>query len=349
MPFIAVAAIEWGTGRPWPGRPRPHGAPATVVLADAATLPRLLASALTAAGTTVLVPHTEPGITTDHDGVTVVTYEGDLTGDGNGEAGLHPDFYLHTRPYERPGHRPPLGPTLLRTDGDAGLEAYLADADRARGEGDFAALPTHPVVRLADHCALGATPDGDGPLLRLHVTSDGTVSTTPGGAPLGDLGSTPGELDRAWRAGRAPHAEVARRPWLGRYLAAVDAVRAARARGLDRVRVSGFGGRLNPALGEDATADSTDPTLPVLLRSDDQALVHDPRTGRAVALSTDAARAAEALLATGGADRAARHADPGTVAAVDAWFGATGIPLTPAPAPAPTGRTVPHRFEELAR
>ncbi|CAL9479323.1 hypothetical protein SUDANB132_02997 [Streptomyces sp. enrichment culture] len=349
MPEIAVPAIEWGTGRPWPGRSRPHGAPATVVLADAACLPRLLASALTAAGTTVLVPHTEPGLTTDHDGVTVLTYEGDLTGAGTGEAGLHPDFYLHTLRYERPGLHPPLAPTLLRADGDAGLDAYLTDADRARTEGDFAPLPTHPAVRLADHRALGAAPDGDGPLLRLHVTPDGTVSTTPGGTPLGDLGSTPGELVRAWRAAPGPHPEVVRRPWLGRYLAAVDAVRAARTRGLDRIRVSGFGPRPGLAPDPDTAADATDPALPLLLRDGDRALVHDPRSGRTVSLSAGAAHAAEALLATGDAERASRHADPATIAAVDTWFGATGIPLTHGPATGPADRIPSHRHEELAR
>ncbi|MEY7981734.1 hypothetical protein AB8O53_36200, partial [Streptomyces pilosus] len=82
--------------------------------------------------------------------------------------------------------------------------------------GDFAPLPPHPAVRLADHRALGAAPDGDGPLLRLHVTPAGTVSTPPGGTPLGDLGSTPGELDRAWRAAPRPHPPGVPRPGRGR-------------------------------------------------------------------------------------------------------------------------------------
>ncbi|WP_051794618.1 daptide biosynthesis RiPP recognition protein [Streptomyces sp. NRRL S-87] len=382
MPTIALRAIEWGTGRPLPG---PHRATtpetpatATVVLADAAHLPELLDSPLTGPGSTVLVPGPEAGTATDRSGVTVVTYEGELSAEADAEAGLHPDFYLQTQPYARARALAPLGPVLVRVTGPDDLDAFLADADRARAEGVFPDHITHPAVQLADHRELGAPVEGDGPALRLYVGSDGTVHLNPGGAPLGGLGTPPADLDRAWRTA-ALDPRITERPWLGRYLAALEAVRAARARGFGGIRVSGFGGRL-PAAGTDGAgtapaadpggrdaagvaegpdvsevrevpgvpevrevpgvrtaADAHDPHLPLLLTAGTapadapRSLVHDPRTGRAVALAPGSARAAEALLATGDRTAAARCADPAAVAAVADYFAAAGLPLDPEP------------------
>ncbi|MFJ5546919.1 daptide biosynthesis RiPP recognition protein [Streptomyces sp. NPDC093225] len=358
MPTIALRAIEWGTGRPLPGPHRATApatpATATVVLADAAHLPGLLDSPLTGPGSTVLVPGPEAGATTDRSGVTVVTYEGELSAEADAEAGLHPDFYLQTQPYARARALAPLGPVLVRVTGPDDLDAFLGDADRARAEGVFPDHITHPAVQLADHRELGAPVEGDGPALRLYVGSDGTVHLNPGGAPLGGLGTPPADLDRAWRT-VALDPRITERPWLGRYLAALDAVRAARARGFGGIRVSGFGGRL-PAAGPDGAgtdaatdtgvrdvpdvrtaADAHDPHLPLLLTAGTapadapRSLVHDPRTGRAVALAPGSARAAEALLATGDRTAAAACADPAAVAAVADYFAAAGLPLDPEP------------------
>ncbi|MFD6273974.1 hypothetical protein, partial [Nocardia asteroides] len=125
--------------------------------------------------------------------------------------------------------------------------------------------------------------------------------------------------------------EALRRPWLGRYLAAAEAVRAARSRGLADLRVSGFGTRLNPLLDPERGVDREDPHLPLLLWSGDVAQIHDPRSGRILRLSADTTPAAEALLATGSCRAAARYADLSTVKAVDVYFSATGIPLTAPP------------------
>ncbi|MFI0978281.1 daptide biosynthesis RiPP recognition protein [Streptomyces sp. NPDC021093] len=329
LPDIRLYAMEWGTGRPRTPR---TPAPAVIVLAVPGLLPGLLRSPLPAPGTTVLVPGDEPGERVDHHGVTVLTYEGKLDTPGE-DVGLHPDFYLRVDGYRAAARTVLLGPTLVRLTDDADLDAYLADAELALGEGEFRDFLTHPAVQLADLSDLGAPDTGDGPALRLYVAADGSVSHAPGGPVLGDLRSTPDELAAAWRDARTVRTEIGQRPALARYLAAVGAVRAARARGVSRPRVSGFGGRLVARLPEvEEVADA-----PLLLWSDGgegvKATVHDPRTGREISLSADAARAADALLVTGDRDTASRYADPQTVHAVDAYFAGIGLPLTPGTTP----------------
>ncbi|MGW7415691.1 daptide biosynthesis RiPP recognition protein [Streptomyces sp. NPDC054863] len=341
LPDIRLYAMEWGTGRPC--SPERGHAPAVVVLAARSLLPDLLRSPLLDEGTTVLVPGEEPGEIADHHGITVLSYEGKLDTPGE-DVGLHPDFYLRVDGYRAAARTVLLGPTLVRLTDDADLDAYLADAELALSEGKFADFLTHPAVQLADLADLGAPSEGDGPGLRLHVAVDGSVSHTPGGPALGDLRSTPEELAAAWRETRTVRSEISQRPLLARYLAAVGAVRAARARGVSRPRVSGFGGRMGAGLPE--TTEAVDAPL-LLWGEDGRAAVHDPRTAREIALSADAARAAEALLVTGDRDAASRYADPQTVHAVDTYFAGIGLPLTPGRAgnhmPGRTGNLTPGR------
>ncbi|MEU8887044.1 daptide biosynthesis RiPP recognition protein [Streptomyces sp. NPDC048442] len=324
LPDIRLYAMEWGTGRPRsPEQERP--AP-TVVLADPTHLPDLLRSPLLTPGATVLVPGEDPGALADHHpGITVLTYEGALDTPGE-DVGLHPDFYLRVDGYRAAARTVLLGPTLVRITDDADLDAYLADAELALKAGKFQDFLTHPAVQLADLSDLGAPDHGDGPGLRLYVAVDGSVSHAPGGPVIGDLRSTPEELAAAWRKARTVRTEISQRPQLARYLAAVGAVRAARARGVSRPRVSGFGGRLVAGLPQ--VEEAADAAF-LLWSEDGRATVHDPRTGREIALSADAARAAEALLVTGDRDTASRYADPQPVHAVDTYFAGIGLPLTP--------------------
>ncbi|MCX5200283.1 hypothetical protein OG897_02235 [Streptomyces sp. NBC_00237] len=328
--------MEWGTGRPQ-GRSRAGIRSPLVVLADSGSLPDLLGSALLGPGSTVLVPGGQPGAVLGHQGVTLLTYDGRFDRLGE-DVGLHPDFYLRVDGYRATAGTALLGPTLVRIGDDADRDAFLADAQLALEKGVFPDFLTHPAVQLADLVELGAADLGDGPRLRLYVDADGVVSHTPGGPVLGDLSFTPEELDAAWREARTVRQGGGQPPRMARYLAAIGAVRAARARGAHRPRVSGFGGRLVAGLPE--AVDGVD--APLLLWGEGmKATVHEPRAGREIALSDDAARAAEALIVTGDRDTASRYAEPQTVHAVDTYFAGVGMPLTPAP-PSPTTSHAAH-------
>ncbi|MER5629682.1 daptide biosynthesis RiPP recognition protein [Streptomyces nitrosporeus] len=333
-------ALQWGTGRPVSALSARPPYTSTVVLEDASHLDALLGSGVAGPGTTVLVPGDEPSaepVRHEPTGAEIITWQGSL-GEPGAEAGLHPDFYLQVQAYSITPYLSVLGPTLVRITEEADFQAYLDDAGRALDQGEFSEYLTHPAVQLGDLSALGGGPGEDGPGLRLYVAADGTVSVSPGGAPLGPVGTPRDELHRAWQEfpdalGAVPDSasrarELASRPWTGRYLAALGAVREAVTRGMEQPRVSGFGGRMTEALNGFAEPFDRSATAPLLLHNGERALIHHPVDRRTVALSTDAALAAEALLVTGSAQEAARYAAPDTVDAVAAYFAGIGLPLT---------------------
>lgn len=196
------------------------------------------------------------------------------------------------------------GLTVLRVADDEDFSAYLRDADTAWTTGVFARHLTQGQSLVADLAGLGGAADRSGPRDRMLVRPDGTVSTSPTGGVLGRLGTSTDELDRIWRAhvacsvapcpvclsGALPERDrvdaLRERPWLARYLTAVEALR--RADRDNRVirRVSGFGGRISPTLHWEPT--QVDPVeAPVVLELDDPAavLVHHPTTGTSEVVS----------------------------------------------------------------
>ncbi|WP_202437962.1 daptide biosynthesis RiPP recognition protein [Streptomyces sp. SID5910] len=337
--------MSWGTGRALPGRPEGrHAGAATVVLENPRHLAEVLGSDLVGPHTVVLAPGRVPE-TSDVPGPLVVGYQGSLSEPG-GDLSIDDSFFLQTQDYATSAYMSVIGATLIRVTEEADFETFLADADRARAEGDFAAFVTDPAVQLADVSALGAGPDGDGPSTRLYVGQEGELSTSPGGSRLGRLGSSFASVVAAWdRANTASAhpcavalgdtvpedvrvAALTERPWLGRYLAALAAVRELRARGLDGVRVSGFGGRLasTPAAPAGA-ADTDDSALPLLLWTDEAAYVHAPAVGRTFRVGREAGALVETLLVCGSLEAAAGHADRDRLCEVEAFFADAGVPL----------------------
>ncbi|MFJ3880529.1 daptide biosynthesis RiPP recognition protein [Streptomyces sp. NPDC090077] len=331
MAGIKRHLMLWGTGKP--GAELSAEGSATVVLENPDHLSTLLGSGLVGPGSVVFAPgHTpDAGIP---DGPVVAGYEGSLSEPGL-ECSLGTDFYLQIQNYGVSAYMSVVGPTLIRVADDMDLDAYLADADQARQAGTFPDFLTNPVIQLADLPALGAGPAGDGPRCRLYADQDGFLSTAPGGARLGVLGEdTLEQLDTRWLLGSAAAADggpAADRPWLGRYLAAVGAVRDLRSRGVAaEVRVSGFGGRLNAAAASvpaDEAADTTDALLPLLLWAGEDAFVHDPASGRTFGLDPVAAGLAEVLLVTGSAEAGAGYADRAGLEQVAAYFEDAGVTL----------------------
>ncbi|MGW2838409.1 daptide biosynthesis RiPP recognition protein [Streptomyces sp. NPDC001493] len=364
---------SWVTGRGLLGD-APGGGTATVVLEDAAHLPAVLASDVVGPRSLVLVPAGtgeadeagESSGASHESGAVVVGFEGSLSEPG-GDASIGGALFLQVQDYGTSPYMSLLGTTLVRVAGEADFEAFLSDADRARLEGEFAAFAVSPAVQLADLPALGSGETGDGPGTRLWVAADGSVSVSPLGARLGTAGDCAAALDARWAALTAEDAtgaalsltavvpedvrasRTAERPWLARYMAALDVLRDLHVHGVTDVRVSGFGGRLVDSLEPvGAPRDADDPRAPFLAWTPEAAYVRVPGHDRTFRLGRPAAQVAERLLVHGSAETALEHAraEAGpdapapltavAVAAVLAFFAERGVPLLPqTPAEAP--------------
>ncbi|GAB3169552.1 daptide biosynthesis RiPP recognition protein [Streptomyces incanus] len=297
--------ISWATGTSL-GTPPATGT-GTLVLADAAHIPAVIATGLIGPDTLLLAPDDGTGVPAPATG-----YDGSLTEPG-GEFSNGQDFFLQTHSYAASPFMTVFGPTLVRVLDEADHEAFLADADRAVTEGVFPDFLVTSSVVLADPAALGgqAAP-GDGPALRLYADHDGRLSVSPTGGVLGTVGDSLEPLvarhsqisPRAAGLGRiltsaALDTASADHPHLARYLRAVNALRNFAARGITGLKVSGFGSRLAPQLaGSNARADLADPALPLVLYRDDEAYIVDG--SRLFTVDVRAAQALECLIATGG-------------------------------------------------
>ncbi|WP_371578974.1 daptide biosynthesis RiPP recognition protein [Streptomyces sp. NBC_01314] len=358
MADLKERLIRWGTGTASSGTRTSISAGEfrydgveTVVLESREHLTAMLNSGVVGTDTLVLVPGAAagPGEDTTADGrrvVGIVGYEGSLAGAG-GEFSPGAGFYLQIQGYGISEYMSVAGPTLVRIADDTDFDVFLADADRALLDGTFPDFLTHPAIQLADLPGLGAgrTPAA-GPRYRLYVDADGAVSTTPGGTRLGTAGDGPELLDARWQRLNSGaqttcavclgtvvdhdlrRTELAARPWLGRYLAALGAIRALRARGVDgSIRVSGFGGRITDALAADADADADlrDEDAPFLLWTDQDMYVHAPAPSRTFSVERSAATPVEALLACGSAEAAAEYADPDHTVRIERFLARAGV------------------------
>ncbi|MCM3883386.1 daptide biosynthesis RiPP recognition protein [Frankia sp. R82] len=351
---------SWVTGSPLTRRAEGTGTgtgTGSIVLEDAGHLATLLGSGVVGPRSIVLVPGEHNGEAHLDTGGTVVGYEGSLSEPG-GDAAVGGAIFLQIQDYGTSPYMSLLGTTLIRVAGQSDFEAFLADADQARAEGTFAAFAASPAVQLADLAGLGGAEPGDGPDTRLHVGHDGRISVSPQGLRLGSVGDPPAALRAEWErlaAGdpqggpvplgavmpeevRAP--AVGERPWLGRYLAALELLRGLQTSGVTQPRVSGFGRRLVPALGEvEAPWDANDPGAPFLAWTSEAVYVQTPGRDRTFRLGRRAAEVAEMLLVHGSADavlervgRDVRSApvDRALLDRVLTFFGDRGAPLLPA-------------------
>ncbi|PRB11779.1 daptide biosynthesis RiPP recognition protein [Microbacterium sp. MYb62] len=245
-----------------------------------------------------------------------------------------------------------LAPTVIRQGRAEGVAAFLGDADMARDSGVFVdQLLSNAVLLDSIASFLGADPAGDS-LVRVHMTRDGEYRDGPDGLLLGVTGDERADLEaRALEeAGRGRafacivdcgmlEADLDDRPWLARYVGALDLLR--HWDGVpSRPAISGFGGHLVRALEDlPALAGAVSADAPYLLTGDgEEYVLIDAARGRRFRLGIDAARAAECLIAT--ADEAAASAllaaetgqRVGSVAPVvrelQARFAAAGLHLT---------------------
>ncbi len=212
-----------------------------------------------------------------------------------------------------------VGLTVIRQASAEGVAAFLSDADMARESGVFVDQLLSSAVLLDSRASfLGADPAG-GSLARVHVTRGGEYRDGPDGLLLGVVGDARADLEaRAIEgAGRGRafarlvdrgtlEADLDDRPWLARYVAAVDLLR--QWDGVPaRPAISGFGGHLVPALDElPAPAGIVSADAPYLLTGDgEEYVLIDPSSRRRFRLGADAARGVECLIATGDESAAA--------------------------------------------
>jgi hypothetical protein len=318
----------WGRGSSFGTLPTPSDIiPERTILAESATLLRgLLDSDLCGHGTLVFCPSLDtPAIT---HGTIIVPYEGSLTTAGD-EMLLDDSLIVEVQEYAAAHELAIFGPTLARMTSESDFYAFLYDADRAQQCGAFPLVLLDPMVQLCDLCVLGGTHTCSGPRRRLYVTVAGEVKTTPLGTTLGTVEDGLASLTATWSAYRrfvgsgcsvclsqaiplttldAAHQQ---RPWLSRYLHALNALRAAATNGVTDLDVSGFGQRLIPAL--DRVSPAADLTFaaagtPLLLFNSHITILHDPASQRQFQLGPNAARLIELLLVHGNHDAAAEAA-----------------------------------------
>ncbi|MFE0022986.1 daptide biosynthesis RiPP recognition protein [Amycolatopsis sp. NPDC059021] len=238
-----------------------------------------------------------------------VGYDGSLAEPGD-EIVIADEIFVHTQDYLSIAYQAVAGPTVVRVTGPHDFEVFGEDAELARREGVFAEQLVHPSVVLADQCALGL-PRPTERLDRVHVTESGEFRAGPSGPVIGSIDAPPRTWDSLDSQGKKALSAVldatltseahAARPWLARYLTALDALRSLRRGDTRSYRVSGFGARLVDSLPLDRPEDST---APLLLWAEDRTLLYQPGDGRWFEVGQDAARLVE-LLSVSGDDVAA--------------------------------------------
>lgn len=344
------ALKAWGSGLVTPDVFDPGTDPvgdyaAIVVLARGGHLQDLIDSGLIGPQSRVFAP----SVHDDGPEPLLMGYEGSLS-DPGGEVQVGSSFFLQTQDYGTSEYLSLIGATLVRVVDDQDLATFLEDADRARDTGDFQEFLTHHLVRLCDAPALGAPTGDDGPGLRVWVDEQGAISTSPSGLRLGELGDTLPQLEKEWQSindrsdgdscsvclgavvdETTRSQQVARRPWLARYHAALSGLQHLRGRdiGLDgEVRVSGFGGRLDPALADVADpADERTDAAPVLMWVGNDVYLHDGASDRSFRLDRDTGVLAERLLVHGSVDSAAATGHREALTKVSSYFGRSGVSL----------------------
>jgi len=283
----------------------------TVVVEDAELVPQLLATNLLSRNSRLLVrlPAADPPPAAHG---RFGTYAGTFA-DADSDLTFDSGYRLHARPYGSAEFLTYDAPKALRVTDSDDFSAYLRDADAAWSTGEFPEHVTHPNAIIAELSALGGPADHAGPAFRLFVAQDGSVSTSPTGIALGSVGDAIEDLVQRWHllnsASGFPDAvglarvvddtdrvaALRERPWIGRYLTAVGAVRGIRAEHRMPSRVSGFAGRITDGLPRSKEPDVSG--APLLLQVGRSLFAYDPVTGARLSLSGVAVAIVESLLA----------------------------------------------------
>lgn len=290
---IAVNLMSWARGTD-----ASNASPNVVVSADASLSEGLAGHDFMTPGSVLFTPRTDHGHQRPETRWQVFEYVGDFT-DPDADIQIGDDFYVQLQSYAVSEFVPIGGPTILRMDSDVDKAAFFRDADYARATGKFPSALLHPQSILGDLPSIGLDPAAT-TVRHVFLNDSGDVSTSPSGIPIGTVQNTHSSWSERWVEGVetvSRQSDNADRPWLGNYLLAADALRHAAVRGLQPMRVSGFGGHLVSNL------DSVDSPVPsstaLLLFNNDVAHLHDSASSRTYKLGSDAAKFVDVMLRFG--------------------------------------------------
>lgn len=212
-----------------------------------------------------------------------------------------------------------VGVTVVRITTEEDWQAFFDDAEEAIRSGNFVQQLTEVNAVLAERGLLSGAVRDNRLLTRLHITWDGSVRTGPYGTKIGRVGDSLPDI-RVRGLSLRPESAVASvfypwdiqdsleaKPWIPRYLAALDAWKFIPRE--DRINTSlvGFGTSFYGATLEDGLPPAD---APFILKSAAEQTLLDTKTGRLFKLGTDAAAIIEAVSNVGDIKAAARAVAP---------------------------------------
>ncbi|MFW0772943.1 daptide biosynthesis RiPP recognition protein [Paenarthrobacter nitroguajacolicus] len=197
-----------------------------------------------------------------------------------------------------------VGVTVVRITTEEDWQAFFDDAGEAIRSGHFVQQLTEVNAVLAERGLLSGAGKGNLLLARLHITWDGSVRTGPYGTKIGKVGDSLVDL-RVRAISLKPEAAVASvyypwdiqdslaaKPWIPRYLAALDAWKFIPREDRADTRLLGFGLSLYGAAANHGLPSASAPFI--LKRGAEHSLL-DTQTGRLFKIGTDAAAIIEAV------------------------------------------------------
>lgn len=241
---IKFSLASWSTGCPMP-----EGLKTCIVVADASHVPVLHDRGYIDSTTVIFAP-------TSAEGVDAV-YEGDI-GLQSTEIYIAGKFGVQMMPISLADYIPLAGSQLFRISTEADLECLEKAAKEAVETGAFKTALTSPGAVLANETSLGLW-DGYGKASdRLWVAVDGSIRISPESLPLGTIDNLYSEIIDAYDNAQTdvPGCSVAinsvvtedrrrelfkRCPWLPKYISASGMWKALLTRGIEPLRMSGFG------------------------------------------------------------------------------------------------------------
>lgn len=197
-----------------------------------------------------------------------------------------------------------VGPTVVRFAGQDDWQSFFDDADEARQSGHFVRQLTEVNAVLAERALLAGHGNPDSKLARIHITANGTILSGPSGTVIGWVGDDLQDI-RARATPLKPESSIAslthapevvaalnNRPWVPRYLAALDAWKFIGPEQRAGTRLVGFGLSL---YGATESHGLPLPNAPFILERQGEHRLLDTNTGRVFTIGRDAAVLMEAI------------------------------------------------------
>ncbi|WP_235036304.1 daptide biosynthesis RiPP recognition protein [Arthrobacter sp. 18067] len=197
-----------------------------------------------------------------------------------------------------------VGVTVVRIATADDWQAFFDDADEALRSGHFVRQLTEVNAVLAERALLSGTRRDNLLLARLHIRWDGSVMSGPYGTKIGRVGDSLADL-RVRAIALRPESAVAgvyypwdiqdslaAKPWIPRYLAALEACKFIPRDERGTTKIVGFGVSLYGSALHDGPPS---PNVPFILTKGSEHTVLDTSTGRLFKVGPDAAAIIEAV------------------------------------------------------